>query len=792
MRHSPRIARNVDSLIGEYAGLNPLNLGQIQGVFYYVKLWTTSLFERISAAWRVRLGVTLVAGLVLGLAAELLPLKRLEWLTEDLRLQLRARTEWGGKPLTGEVVLLGVDERSLHQLGRWPFLRSVHGQLMDWLGRTSEKPSVLTWDILFTEESYDPGMDSLMVEPLARGAYPVIMGAQFDEAASDLMVVIKGTPTAVPARLAKPLALAAGALASLPDRGGGQLPIPLLLETTSFAFLNADADADGVVRRFPLVVRVKNRIYPSLSLATLMAHWAVGREHVEIIPGDAVVLKPAQGPERRIPIDEEGNYTLNYRHELQSGRFPGRVEKLSYSTLHESLLKRVELGMDDPLPSLRGKIVMVGQTAEGLSDIGPSPLVSQSPKVLVHFNALENMLRGDYLRHAPLWPGLVIVLLVGLGVAWVLDKRRSVYVAMVPLLLMATSGVAWGLLVAGNLMVPLALPLLAFVVQQAVVISSKLREEQAQRDRIRRMFGSYVSPELVRRMVEARSEPQLGGHEDEITAFFSDIQGFSEFSEVLPPADLVLLLNEYLGSMTDILQESGGALDKYIGDAVVAMFGGLVPLTDHARRACEVAAKMQMRQAELRAKWLAQGNRWPALVHAMRTRIGLNSGVVVVGNMGSHHRFNYTMMGDAVNLAARCESGGKTFGAYTVATAATVSAAKAKGCKCVFRPLDRIVVKGRREPVEIFEIVALSPARLPEGAARCLELFAEGRSHYLKQEWDAALKCFEDAAPLEPLQPGRDAGVEANPSLLMQARCRKLKLNPPGTDWDGVYRMTTK
>jgi adenylate cyclase len=740
----------------------------------------------------VRLGVTLVAGVVLGMAAELLPLKRLEWLTEDLRLQLRAQVGTSGKSLTGEVVLVGVDEQSLHELGRWPFERSYHGQLMDWLGQTSEKPTVLAWDILFTEESYDPGMDRLMVEPLARGDFPVIMGAQFDRAASDLMVVIKGRPAAVPASLVRPLALAEGALATLPDQGGGQLPVPLLLETSSFGFLNAEADADGVVRRFPLVVRVQDRIYPSLSLATLMAHWGLGSEHVEIIPGDAVVLRPEHGPERRIPIDEKGDYTLNYRHELRSERFAAGIEKLSYWKVYDALLKRVGMSMDDPLPPLRGKIVLVGQTAEGLSDIGPSPLVSQSPKVLVHFNALENMLRGDYLRHAPLWPGLMALLFVGLGVAWVLDKRRSVYVAMVPLVLVVSAGTAWGLLVAGNLMVPLAVPLLAFVVQQSVVISSKLREEQAQRDRIRRMFGSYVSPELVRRMVEARSEPQLGGHEDEITAFFSDIQGFSDFSEVLPPADLVLLLNEYLGSMTDILQASGGALDKYIGDAVVAMFGGLVPLTDHARRACEAAAKMQLRQAELRAKWSVQGDRWPPLVHAMRTRIGLNSGVVVVGNMGSHHRFNYTMMGDAVNLAARCESGAKTFGAYTVATWTTVSAAKAKGCECVFRPLDRIVVKGRREPVEIFEIVALSPAHLPEGAVRCLELFAEGRSHYLRQDWDTALKCFEDAASLEPLQPGRDVGVEANPSLLMQARCRALKSNPPGVNWDGIYRMTTK
>ncbi|WP_275263051.1 CHASE2 domain-containing protein [Rariglobus hedericola] len=727
----------------------------------------------------------------LGFAANALPLKSLEWMTEGLRLQLRAKVE--GVPPTGEVVLIGVDVRSVHELGRWPFPRSYHGQLMDWLGRGEKtRPSVLGWDILFTEEDLNPGMDSLLVEPTVRKDYPVVMGAQFDEAAAGLMVVTGGRPALVPPRLTAPLAKAEGALKRLPDRVGGQLPIPLLLESTSFAFLNADADSDGVVRRFPLVVRVGDNVYPSLVLDLMMKHLHVGAAQVEIIPGVAVVIHENGGGERRIPVDKAGYFTLNYRYELRSEKFPNGIDEISYVVLHETLLKQVEFGEKGEAPATGGKIAIVGQTAVGLSDIGPSPLNGQSAKVLVHINALENILRGDYLRPVSRWPGLVVILLLGLGAAWVLEVRRSIYVILIPVLAVAFAAVAWLLLVWGNWMVPLAVPLVAFAVQQAAVTMLKIREEQAQRDRIRRMFGSYVSPELVRRMVDARVEPQLGGHEDEISAFFSDIQGFSAFSEVLSPADLVVLLNEYLGAMTDILQDSGGALDKYIGDAIVAMFGGLVPLPDHARRACEATAKMQLRQAELRAKWTAQGDRWPPLVHAMRTRIGINSGSVVVGNMGSSHRFNYTMMGDTVNLAARCESGAKSFGAYAVATGATVTAAKAAGCECVFRLLDRIVVKGRTEPVEIFEIVALSPAHLPEGAVRCLELFEKGRMHYLQQEWDAATQCFEEAIPLEPLQVERDAGVEANPSLLMRARCIGLKAHPPGAAWDGVYRMTSK
>ncbi len=730
--------------------------------------------------------MTLVAGIGLGAMAGWLPLRRLEWLTEELRL--KAREQWAMVPPTGEVVLLAVDEKSLAIQGQWPFTRSVHGSLMEYLGHAPEMwPKVMSWDFVFTEETFEPELDRMFAEPLGALGYPILMGAFTDPAARGIFS--QGRPATTLGRT-RPLLLPKEVVSVLPDQRGMQIPIGPLLKTTRFVLLDATADADGVIRKIPLVVRVGERVFPGLVLGSVMTYWGAGMDDIEVRPGEAVVLRTSEG-ERRIPIDENGYYHLNYRYEQSEDGSVG-IPLASYQQTLDALTPWAVFGDKMPKLPVSGKILVVGQTATGLTDIGPSPLRSQSGKVLVHLNAIENILRGDYLSRTSAWPGLVAVLCVGLGVAWVLDGRRSYYYASVVVVLAVLAAGGWVMLVAGNLMMPLAVPLVAFGIQQAAVAMLKVREEQAQRDRIRRMFGSYVSPELVRRMVEARAEPQLGGHEDEITAFFSDIQGFSAFSEVLSPVDLVQLLNEYLGGMTDILQENGGALDKYIGDAIVAMFGGLVPVKNHARFACEAAARMQMKQAQLRAQWKAQGDRWPKLVHDMRTRIGLNSGQVVVGNMGSQHRFNYTMMGDTVNLAARCESGAKTFGVYTAATGATVEAAKASGCTCVFRELDRIVVKGRKLPAVIFEVVALSEGDLPEGGRRCLELFEEGRLHYLKQEWDEALRCFDAAVPLEPLQPERDAGVDSNPSLIMRARCAALKAHPPGEGWDGVYRMTTK
>jgi adenylate cyclase len=721
------------------------------------------------------------------MAAEWSPLKRLEWLTENFRLKLRE--DWAMVPPTGNVVLLAVDEESLVSQGQWPFLRSVHGQLMEWLGKDrAVSPEVMSWDFVFTEETFNPELDKMFASPLGATGYPILMGAFSDPAATGIFSQGRAAPRL---GLTRPLALPPEVVNALPDKHGMQIPILPLLDTTRFVMLDADPDDDGIIRKIPLIVRVGNRVFPGLVMGTLLVHWQVEPDQIEVKLGDAITLHTASG-DKRIPIDGEGHYLLNYRYEMREKGATEGIPVASYQGVLDALTPWAAFG--DALPKLEiaGKIVIVGQTATGLTDIGPSPLRKQSGRVLVHLNALENILRGDYLRYLPSGPGLAVIMILGLGAAWVLDRWKSGYAFALAGTVLVAFGVTLMLLIWGNIMVPLAVPLVGFVLQQTGVTIFKIREEQAQRDRIRRMFGSYVSPELVRRMVEARAEPQLGGHEDEITAFFSDIQGFSAFSEVLSPVDLVQLLNEYLGGMTDILQANGGALDKYIGDAIVAMFGGLVPVKDHARFACEAAAKMQMKQAKLREYWKSQGDRWPALVHNMRTRIGLNSGQVVVGNMGSQHRFNYTMMGDTVNLAARCESGAKTFGVYTAATGATVTAAKASGCECVFRELDRIVVKGRKEPAVIFEVVAPSAGDLPEGALKCLELFEKGRGHYLRQEWDEALACFAEAAPLEPLQPERDAGVDSNPSLIMLARCEALKRQPPGADWDGVYRMTTK
>ena len=341
---------------------------------------------------------------------------------------------------------------------------------------------------------------------------------------------------------------------------------------------------------------------------------------------------------------------------------------------------------------------------------------------------------------------------------------------------------------------PITAPACAGISTSFIGLAIMVVIEQKAKGRLKGMFGSYVSSELVDQMVESGEEPSLGGQETAITAFFSDVQAFSSFSELLSPTGLVDLMNEYLTAMTNILQEERGTLDKYIGDAIVAMYGAPIPMKDHAYQSVKTAILMQQEQIKLREKWSYEEDKWGkchGLVSKMQTRIGCNTGTATVGNMGALDRFNYTMMGDMVNLAARCESGAKAYGAYIMITEETKLASEKTRDDIAFRYLDRIVVKGRKQPVAMFEPTGFM-SELTQETQDCLDCFKQGIDKYLLQDWDGALGMFEKAKTLEPNKPGVTPGVADNPSIILIDRCNIMKENPPGSDWDGVYVMTSK
>lgn len=466
------------------------------------------------------------------------------------------------------------------------------------------------------------------------------------------------------------------------------------------------------------------------------------------------------------------------------------------------------------------KFIFAGGTALGIGDLQQTPY-SAMAGINVIINAFNTVATDNLLTFTRDIPRLdVMVLLVFCLATALLYSSLNVRVSgwVMLLVLVGTYGVGLQLFKHGNLVLTTLPLLMANLATFLTALVYKLVTEEHDKRFLQKTFGAYLAPELIERMYRDKKMPELGGEARTLTAFFTDIKGFSTFSEILTAHQLVELLNEYLSSMTEILIEEGGTLDKYIGDAIVSFFGAPAELPDNGYRACRAAVRMQERLAELRAKWegerkqpdepdrntrklppdqWAPEHKWPALVHDMRMRVGINSGEVVVGNMGSTMRMNYTMMGDPVNLAARLESAAKQYGVYTLVSQSTLDQAVTGpdgkparvGDLVEARFLDNVTVIGKSEPVKIYELCALRGG-LSEQDARLFEVFALAMEHYRQMRWDAALEMFRQAALME-----RTPGAKVTPSAVFIERCLEFRGNPPAArpeDWDGVYRLTTK
>jgi adenylate cyclase len=709
------------------------------------------------------------------------PMKQLAWRTLDWRIKLRAHFQKPPDPRV-EIILFG-DETEIN-LVSWPPDRAYHGMMAELLSVAGAKVQV--WDVILDgsrEGDGDLSMSYGVAAAMEQGSQ-VITGSMTDPGPMNNDPEFAG-PT-------KSFSKVTGDMSAVYGDEDVILPFPLLRNVSWHGIVDAPSGRDGIIREMPLVVRVGTELYPSLSLQTLMTYYGVEADAVEVRLGDAVTFQTEE-TNVRIPISFEGKYFINYRYD-HDDTMPDFLTR-SYAEVLLKLNSFYVDGVQDgpPPPDYTGNIVLIGQTVTGRADAGPTPRGAYSPLVLMHANVVNNVLANDYARKVPDWLAWWIMIGLTYLCAWLALKKSMRLLAIVSLFVIVAhlSFSFWGW-VGWSLWFPWVGPLIGVTGSLLVVIGRRVRQEQKAKAEIRGMFGSYLSPVVVQKMVGSSSKPALGGVTEEITAYFSDIQGFSAFSEQLPAERLVELLNEYLTACTDVIQNEFGTLDKYIGDAVVAMFGAPVELPDHAYRACVTALKVQDQLAELRQKWSDEGDKWPELVRSMRTRIGLNTGPCMIGNMGSRMRFSYTMMGDDVNLAARMESGAKSWGAYTMCAEATKLACEAhSGDQIVFRSLGRVVVSGRSQATPIYEVVGLRES-LSEDTRECLSLFANGLEHYYARDWEKSKNCFKQSAEKEPHIPGKDLGVANNPSLVYLDIIKQYLNDPPDADWDGVHVMKEK
>lgn len=473
-----------------------------------------------------------------------------------------------------------------------------------------------------------------------------------------------------------------------------------------------------------------------------------------------------------IPVDQHYRMRINYL-----GKASKTFRTIPY---YDIWAKRV------PADFFTGKIFLVGSDAPSMFDIVASPVDENYPGVELHATAMADILQNKYMKDVtPAKSFIILLLLAAIAAVVSLFVKPFISLPFVILSVIAYFVYALGAFESG-LNYEIIKPSFGLFGAFIFAIIYKYITEEKDKKFLKATFQNYLSAELIDQMYENRQFPELGGDEGIRTAYFTDIQGFSTFSEKLgSPTKLVELLNEYLSAMTDILMENGGTLDKYEGDAIIAFFGAPMPLSDHAYKGCLTAIRMQQRLFDLRKKWVSEGDKWPVIVHNMRMRIGVNSGPIVTGNMGSKKRMNYTMMGDTVNLAARLESAAKQYGVFTMISHFTRDMV---GDAFELRELDKITVVGKSEPITVFELVA------EKGKASALEMeiigkYHEGLAMYKKQEWDKGIAIFnENAAREKEWRPDQ----KTNPSILYIDRCEGFKANPPGKDWDGVFKLTSK
>ena len=467
-----------------------------------------------------------------------------------------------------------------------------------------------------------------------------------------------------------------------------------------------------------------------------------------------------------------------------------------------------------------GKFIFTGANATGLGDARQTPYGAMTG-VNVIMNAFSTVVTQNPLRTSSDIPNLDFLLLLGVSLLcsllYGLTNIRISSIIFV-LLFLGTFLTALGLFWAQSLFLKITPLLISNAIIFVSIVIFKVLTEEKNRKFLKATFSSYLAPELIDEMYKSKTIPSLGGEARPVTAFFTDIQGFSTFSEKLTAGQLVELLNEYLSEMTDILIADKGTLDKYEGDAIIAFFGAPMEIPDHSLRACRVGVAMQNKLLQLREKWRnekerpgesnrntkglppeewAPGDNWPKIVHQMKMRIGINTGEIVVGNMGSAMRMNYTMMGDPVNLAARLEETGKQYGVYMLVSENTLASSftDEKGQETRVsdmletRLIDNIAVVGKSESVRVYEVWAMKGDVTGEEQA-LVKTFDEGMRHYLRMEWNQAIAKFSESLRLERIPDGK-----TTPSEVYIRRCNVFKENPPvgpGEAWDGVFRLTKK
>ncbi|MBT5572416.1 MAG: adenylate/guanylate cyclase domain-containing protein [Alphaproteobacteria bacterium] len=543
---------------------------------------------------------------------------------------------------------------------------------------------------------------------------------------------------------------------------------------------NVVTDPDGVIRAVPLAFKTRTPTGEPGWQPSLAAELA--------LRGNPDLLRMAEGGKllrdgQAVPVRADGAMWLNFDGDqstiptysladLHACRVAGDTKFFEQNFAGRTVLVATVVDVEDrKLTSLR---YAAAPDSAGFARRCQNPILqevyegasarSSLPGVYLHATVINGLVRGEFLTAPPGWTDVALIFLLGLAVALVATYRSLKVAALAAVVAVFGWGALSTVSFASNTILPLFSPILAALLALGLATAFRVFFTEREGRMIRRMFGLYLAPSVIERMVGNGEMPSLGGETRELTIYFSDLSGFTAMSEGKTPDELVALMNTYLTAMSDVIEEHGGFIDKYIGDAIVAVFGAPQNDTRHAENAVAAALACQERLLALNAEFQRSGQ--PAL----QQRVGLNTGQILVGNIGSRRRFNYTVMGDAVNLAARLESANKTYG-----TEILISGDVLDRCadRSGFREIDRVRVIGRDEPVDLHVPVAEdAPASLMERYALALDAYRQGK-------FTTAIAGWRELTDVDPV------------SATMRARAESLLTDAP-TDWDGVYDLESK
>lgn len=682
--------------------------------------------------------------------------RKAEYTSEDMRFRIR-----GTEPHSDKIAIVAIDPQTLELLGlRGVPPRPYHVKLIENLYKAGAKAVLL--DILFltytgrqdehTLRETPSFEDSLLADVLRRYPNTVIARKQ------EVSIEQSTTTTA----------------------GEPPLPKELFRNPKQLAFVDMYHDADSFVRRTKLIAgdQAPGKGW-NYSYALKAAMFAMNAD-TAWVDTKAHAVHVA---DRVIPLDDDDTMIINFCMDEKTYADGG-----GYISYEQVLDDESEYGLEVLIEgeTFRDKVVLVGVTYPDSKDTESTPFYlgtklytkAEYPMygVHVHKNIASTIIDSRFIPPVTEWQVVLLIFFMA-AVSTVINYRFRGFMGLfLSLGLIALfSLTAAALFLTKRLMIPVIAPSFATVLLSYVsAVTYNFLTERRQKAVIRGAFSRYVPGKVVNELLKNPEMLKLGGEERVMTVIFSDVAGFTTISERLTPTQLVELLNEYLTAMTDIVLAYDGIIDKYEGDAIMAEFGAPLPDEDHALKACHAALDMQKRLVEMRDGWKAQGR--PEL----SARVGINSGSMVIGNMGSREIFDYTVMGDNVNLSSRLEGANKVYGTGIMCSEAT---RKMVGHAVITRELDLLRVKGKTEGVRIHEVIARTGDDLGEARIRLLDIYRRGIDAYKTRRWEDGIELFREALSIEPGD---------GPSVLYLERCTTFLQNPPGDDWDGIFTMRTK